>query len=157
MITIKFCVNLSVRLSDEFNKGFTRISINRLPHGHPSAIFLWHADGTGLMIRSEMHDIAERFEVGALIFSHAVATDSNAPLIDLPEEFSFDLKASKLVLSDQSVSAESGILLKGDHGGEIVILAGALPYALTVKAPFIIEAFEPEYDLSSYLREPMEP
>jgi hypothetical protein len=66
----------------------------------------------------------------------------------------------KLVVTDDAVDvkgveAESGIVLRSPSGGEITIVSGAFPYSISVKADFIHEEFQPEYDLAKYKRVPL--
>jgi hypothetical protein len=156
MSVISYRTSIPGRLADEFAQGFISMSLDRLPHGVPIAIFLWRADGTGLKIQSVMYDIAERLEIGALEFSRVTEKGRELPAFDLPEEFRVGVKAAKLVLSTSGVTADSGVLLRGSHGDELVMVAGAQPYTIAVKASFIRERFEPEYELSTYLQEPID-
>jgi hypothetical protein len=156
MTVIPYKISIPGRLADEFARGFKSISVERLAHGRPIAIFLWHADSEGLKVQSVMHDVAERFEVGALEFSRITGTVSEVSEFDLPGEFGVGLKASKLVLSTDGVTVESGIVLQGNRGNEMVLVAGAQPYTIAIKAPSVVEEFDPEYPLSKYSREPID-
>jgi hypothetical protein len=56
-------------LSAELIKPIAQISLQLDTHGRPMNATLWRTDGTGLRIQAEMHDVAERREVGVLKFS----------------------------------------------------------------------------------------
>jgi hypothetical protein len=165
VILIPFKIAIVGRLSDEFARGFRRISIERLAHKLAATVYLWRADGTGIRVQSEMHDIAGWIEVGSLVISHvdgpvnrtteSGACETETFEISLPSEFESGLSASKLVLSTQGKTVESGLFIESTSGSEIVLVAGAAPYTVAVKAPSVVEPFEPEYDLTEYSREPI--
>ena len=166
MKTIPYKTSVPGHLSDEFAHGFKRMSIERLVGKLTNTVYLWHADGTGLQVQSEMHDIIDWLEVGSLCFSHVSGAVSSASgsgyceivvsEINLPDEFGAGLKASKLVLSTHGIAIESGVVIKGAGGNEIILVAGAGPHTVAIKAPSVVEAFDPEYPLSEYSREPIE-
>ena len=60
-------------LFEELKRPITRISIEFAFHGKPVYVTLWRPDGTGLLIHSDMHDLAERREVGVLQFGRVFA------------------------------------------------------------------------------------
>jgi hypothetical protein len=95
-------------------------------------VTLWRSDGTGLRVRSEMHDVAERREVGVLRFSHVLAPASNASLMNVAPALNRELTVSKLIIEEAGTSAESGVILKGDDGDEMIIVAGVEPYCLAI-------------------------
>ena len=165
MKIIPYEVSISGHLSDEFARGFKSMSIERGTHNSIATVYLWHADGTGLKIQSRLHDIIDWIEVGALEFSRVTRAvsgvseigvcETEVTEINLPNEFGTGLKATKLVLSTHGIAVESGVVLESAGGNEIIIVACSAPYMVAIKAPFIAEAFEPEYDLSEYSREPI--
>jgi hypothetical protein len=165
MTIIPYKISIPGHLSDEFAQGFESMSIEKLVHKLVTTVYLWHADGTGLKVQSEMHDIAGWIEVGALKFSRVTGAVSGASesgvcetvvsKINLPNEFGTGLKASKLVLCTHGITIESGVVFENTGGNEIVLVAGAGPYTVAVKAPSVVDAFEPEYELSEYIREPI--
>lgn len=116
------------------------MSIRRLARKLTTTVYLWHADGTGLQVQSEMHDIIDWVEVGSLRFSRVIGTvsgvsesgvcESVVSEINLPNEFGAGLKASKLVLSTHGIAIESGVVIEGAGGNEIILVAGASPYTI---------------------------
>src|SRR3954463_15510225 len=150
MTRIPYKSSIPGRFSDEFARGFKRVSIKRAARNLPYAVVLWHLAGEGLKVQSVMHDIAERLEVGALEFSRITETVSETSEFDLSDEFGIGLNASKLVLSIDGATIESGVVLQGTRGNEILLVAGVSPYTIAIRAPFFTEPFEPAYPLSEY-------
>jgi hypothetical protein len=145
----------SASLATELARPLKQISVEFEPHGSPMFVTLWRSDGTGLRVRSEMHDVAERREVGVLCFSHALAPVSNATVIDVAPTFDCKLAVSKLLIEESGTSAESGVILMGDDGDQLIVVAGVKPYCLAVSGlPSAPSKFEPEYPLERYARVP---
>ena len=141
-------------LTRYLGRGSDRLSIVRVSDNlPPSAVILWRGDGDGLRIRSQMFDIRPRFEIGVLTF------DVVRPG---PIEFSLDVavtlgpprKIEKLVIAEDGVTAESGLILEDARGEHILVLAGASPYFLAIRAPGYSGEFQPEYPLDRYQRVP---
>jgi hypothetical protein len=143
-------------LSAELIKPLAQISLQLDTHGRPMNATLWRTDGTGLRIRSEMHDVAERREVGGLEFSYVSFPSEHETFIDVRSRFSSELMVSKLIIHESGTSAESGIAIKSTAGHEMLIVAGAMPYSLAVggvlSGPHI---FEPEYPIDLYKKVPI--
>jgi len=137
--------------------GISRVSIQADANGLPFAVTLWRQAEVGTRIESAMHDLAERVEVGVLS-----ATRVNAPLADevfveVPIEFAESLALTKLIIEVESSRLESGIMLTGRNGRELVIVAGAYPYSLAILGlSDALERFEPEYPLDAYKRRKFE-
>jgi hypothetical protein len=145
----------STSLAIELARPLKQVSVESEPHGWPMFVTLWRSDGTGLRVRSEMHDVAERREVGVLRFSHVLAPVSNATVIDVAPTFDRELTVSKLLIEESGTSAESGVILMGDDGDKMIIVAGVKPYCLAVSGlPSAPSNFEPEYPLDRYVRVP---
>lgn len=132
--------------------GVRRLSINTDIRDTPIAVTLWQGENTKLRIRSRMNDITERLEVGVLEFTRIRSWGANGPSIDLSKCFEKNLKIEKLIIVEQDVMAESGIALENPYGDQIVIVAGASPYTLAVRAPSYEKGFQPEYPLDHYRR-----
>jgi hypothetical protein len=119
--------------------------------GRPSSITLWRADDTGLRIQSEMHDLAERIEVGVLRFETVLAAYKDEQLGDASGAFNSELKALKMEITESGIIAESGFVLRTIEGLELIVLAGASPYFLWTSGVFTMrEEFKPEYPLKDY-------
>jgi hypothetical protein len=141
----------------ELTRPLSQVAIEFEPHGWPMFITLLHSDGTGLRVRSEMHDVAERREVGVLCFSYVPAPASTRPLIDVPQEFQSRLSVFKLVIEEAGTRAESGVILTAGSGKEITIVVGAKPYCLAIRGlQSIPEKFELEYPIERYARIPFD-
>lgn len=140
-------------LAQRLSRPIDRASVNIDEHGKPYAVTLWHSDGTGLRIRSRMCDIAERCEVGVLDFSIVTSAVKDEKTVSFPAAFYSGTKASKLVVSESGVNAESGLILESSDGQEIVIVAGVFPYSLAISClSSTPHGFEPEYPLETYTR-----
>jgi hypothetical protein len=140
-------------LASELGKPLKQLSVAFGPTVRPMSIDLWRPDGTGLRIRSEMHDVAERTEVGVLHFSFAPARGTDATILELPSSFCEQVAASKLLIEESGTTAESGVILSA--GGErITIVAAVGPYCLAVTGLKELQdvVFDPEYPLGSYKR-----
>ena len=73
--------------------------------------------------------------------------------IDVPDSFKRNVKTSKLVITDDGTTAESGIVLQASDGQEIIIVAGVYPYSLAISSvSFMPHGFEPKYPLDAYAR-----
>jgi hypothetical protein len=140
-------------LAAQLTVGVLRASSTTAAHLRPDSVTLWRSDGRGVRIRSRMHDLAERVEVGVLEFSMVGAAEEGEMSTILPTSFIGHLRVTKLVISESGTTAESGIVLKAGDGQEIIITAGAYPYTLAVKGIFSSpHAFEPEYPIEAYKR-----
>jgi hypothetical protein len=144
-------------LQIELTKPLKQISVECDSRGMPMRVTLWRTDGTGLQIWCQMHDIAERVEIGVLNFAY-VQTVRKSEVIAEAWAFKDEIAVYKLVIHELGTSAESGIALVAPTGEEIVILPNAFPYNLTVKGvPSLGFAFTPENSLDNYERVPFHP
>lgn len=117
----------------------------------PSELFLWHSDGSCLRIANQMHDLADRVEVGSLAFGDKGPSDNVRFEVDICANA---LLIEKLILVEKNVSIESGIAIKLAATRELVVVPGAYPYTLAIDGLFDEpHAFEPEYQMSRYRRE----
>jgi len=145
-----------VALDTELQKPLEKVFLH-IEHpawGGPTFVMLQRTDGSSLVVHSQMHDVAERREVGVLNFAygHDPANDDKA--IDLSQSFRGDIRVLKLVIEESGTTAESGVTLQAGSE-ELIIVAGAFPFTLAVggvsTAPI---NFEPEYPLGRYTRAP---
>lgn len=117
----------------------------------PSALFLWHADGSYLRIANQMHDLANRVEVGSLAFGDKGPSDKAEFEVDICVN---PLRVEKLILLERNVCVESGVAIELAATRELIVVPGAYPYTLAVDGLFEgPHAFEPEYQMSRYRRE----
>jgi hypothetical protein len=115
-------------------------------------VTLWRSDGTGLRTFSQMHDVAERREVGVLNFERVSAPRPDERVVDVAS-FQNEIVVSKLIIHESGTTAESGVMLKARNGDEIVMVAGAYPYSLAVLGVVSMpHIFEPEYSMDLYTR-----
>lgn len=137
-------------------QGISRVSIKADANGLPFAITLWHGLTGGTRIESEMHDLAERVEVGVLSATRVSSPAETEESLEVPIEFSGHLRLEKMFIDVQLHRLESGIALISQNGSELVVVAGAYPYSIAIRglgdAP---HRFEPEYPLGTYLRFPV--
>jgi len=140
----------------ELAKPFTKMSIRCMNYGQPMSATLWRQDGTGLEISSEVHDVAEKREVGNLLFAlkHEISeVDSFFPENVYPSPLSAmkDLTVVKLTIFESGSSAEGGVLLTDEDGKSIAILTAAYPYCIATKGVSPeMDKFASEYDLDKY-------
>jgi hypothetical protein len=142
-------------LAAELSKPIKRVSVEFvIPNVGPNSVALWRSDGTGLRLRTEMHDVAVKREVGVLNFEDVSALLPRETLLDVAL-FQDPIVVSKLLIHESGTIAESGVVLKASSGCEIVIVAGACPYSLAVLGVASMpHLFEPEYPIDLYTRAP---
>lgn len=143
-------------LAVEVTKPIRQVSIEFEPHGRPMYITLWRPGGSGLRVHSEVHEIAERMEIGVLRFGHFKSPSGSEAMLPIAPEFNQQVDAFKLVVHESGVTAESGILLRARNGSEISIVAAAFPFMIAVSGvvqrPHI---FEPGYPMEDLERLPI--
>jgi hypothetical protein len=71
-------------LTDELAQPIARLSLEFAFHGRPVYVTLWRPDGTGLLVHSDMHDLAERIEVGVLQFGRVFAPEAQEIIVETP-------------------------------------------------------------------------
>lgn len=99
-----------------------------------------------------MHDISDRVEYGVLEFEPALGNGGGKTLMDLPDDLRLGSAVAKLVLTDDEVVCESGFVVRGGLGSELIVVAGAYPYTLAVSVAGLPGPFEPEFPLDKYDR-----
>jgi hypothetical protein len=152
MGTIPFGWGETELLSSELAKPISRLSIEST-NGRLVYVTLWRPDGTGLLVHSEMHGVAERREVGILQFGSVHEIEPQESVIEVPAAFRQHLRVKKLVIRESEVECESGVLFQQPSGEEIIILAGVSPYSLAVHGVTLPGyTFQPEYSLEQYSR-----
>lgn len=155
--TLTYGWRLLSPLAVEVTKPIRMVSIESFgPLAMPHLLTLWRLDGSGLRVHAEMHDIAERMEIGVLCFEHLGSPSGSEVMLPIASEFDQQVDAFKLVVNESGVTAESGILLRSRNGNEIAIVAGAFPCTIAIKV--VIEQpriFEPEYPMEDYERLPI--
>jgi hypothetical protein len=121
-------------------------------HGRPMLLALLREDGSGIRVSSQMFDIAKWTEVGILEFDLVRSSQlTDGQIFELPEKFEAPITATKLTIVESEVMAESGIILTGQNGSEIIVLAGVYPYTIAVQGIIDLpHVFEPEYPLVDY-------
>jgi len=144
-------------LTEECMKGFSSISLEKASHGRPVFIYLWHENGLGIKIQCVMHDLDSRLEVGSLIFKKTENNYNSLVVINLPNCFNGKLKLEKLLYVDENSIVESGVAMTTSTGEEMVIVSGAFPYTIEISIAGFNQDFEPEYPLTTYKRELINP
>jgi len=123
-----------------------------------SSLTLWRRNGVGIRIQSQMHDVAERLEVGVLTFKLVGAGFLGERTVILPKEFDAPITVMKLLKEEAGSTLESGVILKAANGSQIIVVAAASPCNIAIQG--VIDdlpcIFEPEYSLESYKIVPME-
>jgi hypothetical protein len=144
-------------LAAELSKPIRHVSVGLvIPNDGPRFVTLWRPDETGLRLYTEMHDVAERREVGVLNFERVSAPRPNETIADASAAFQGRIAVSKLIIHESGKSAESGVILKAANDDEIIIVAGAFPYQLAILGVLSLpHMFYPEYPIDRYERVPM--
>ncbi|GAB3447359.1 hypothetical protein GCM10027320_40880 [Massilia solisilvae] len=99
-----------------------------------------------------MHDVAERIEVGVLVFELVAEKNAQDLSLRVPDSFKRSHLVEKLLIDVDGVTAESGVLISTANGDVLVAVAGAYPYTVTFFATGLPGNFEPEYPLEKYRR-----
>ena len=143
-------------LAAELSKPIKQVSVAAgITKSGPRFATLWRPDETGLRLYTQMHDVAERREVGVLNFEQVSAPQPGEMIADVASAFQGEIAVSKLIIHESGTSAESGVILKASNGDEIVIVAGVHPYSLAVLGVLSIpDIFHPEYSIDRYTRAP---
>ena len=121
----------------------------------PLNVTLWHSDGRGIQIFSEMFDVAYREEVGILTFE--LVSEMHEAEVEI-EVQPFDvIGVSKLTTVEANGEvAESGVVLQRSAGKPLTIVASVGPCHLAIDGlvgwPLM---FEPEYSIETYSRSPL--
>jgi hypothetical protein len=92
-------------------------------------------------------------EVETPHFKHCRTSETEPTVSPLPGEWLEIVNMEKIIFDCESFSAECGISLSNEIGGEFNISAGAFPGALALRAPFVNMEFEPQYDVAACRRE----
>ena len=88
-------------LAAELRKPIKQISVEFvIPNSGPRFVTLWRPDETGLRLFTEMHDVAERREVGVLHFEQVFALGPSEVITDLPSVFQGENVVFKLVIHE---------------------------------------------------------
>jgi hypothetical protein len=143
-------------LPAELRRPIKQVSLEfPIPNTGPNSVTLWRSNEDGLRLCTEMHDVAERIEVGVLNFKQVSSHRTDERIADVASAFQSEIAVSKLIVHESGTSAESGLILKASNSDEIVIVAGAYPYSLAVLGvPPMPHIFEPEYQIGHYMRVP---
>src|SRR5262249_49349021 len=122
------------------------------------SLLLSREDGTGLRIAPQMHDVADRFEIGTLEFHREASPPTSGPTerIGLPIGLRNISQINKLVVVEPTVEAESGLEVVGSSGETMIVTAGAYPCTLSIHWPGYARFDQPEYPLEQYRRSPIE-
>jgi hypothetical protein len=157
MSDLSFVWATPASLAAELRKPIKQISVGcGITDSGPRFATLWRSDGTGLRLYTEMHDVAERREVGVLNFEPVTVPRPDETIADVESAFQGEIAASKLIIHESGEAAESGLILKAGSGEEIIVVAGAYPYSLAVGGVLSMpNIFHPEYPIDRYVRVPM--
>ena len=90
--------------------------------GRPAVQFLWHLEGTCLRIANQMHDLADRLEVGSLVFGDTGPTARAECEVDIGAD---TLRVEKLIPVEENTHIESGIAIQLSATQELIVLPDA--------------------------------
>jgi hypothetical protein len=124
------------------------------------AVELDFADGSCLVVESDVFQPRERFELGYLIFTSTPLQESEIgdrfiESFEVPNAFRLPLGIESLTSVDaqnDSIRSESGVALKYAKGADLIIAAAAFPITITIRADYLTETFDPECDIESCRR-----
>jgi len=125
MNSLSFVWAEATPLAAELSKPIRRVSVEfENANFGPVSATLLRPDGTGLRLYSQVHDVAEKIEVGVLNFERVSAPGPSETIVEVAPAFHHEIAVSKLVIFESGTSAESGVVLRANNGEEIVIVAG---------------------------------
>jgi hypothetical protein len=138
-------------IAEALRCGVTGYATNESVIGPPATLWLRLGNGQLLRVGVEMHDLLGWEEIGTLTFE-IVGSQGVPEMVDVPVAW-LDVQAvQKLVYVSEECEAESGLTLRTTNGETLTILPGAEVYTLAIEAPFYPKPFNPENDLSVYVR-----
>jgi hypothetical protein len=111
------------------------------------------------LISMDMIDLEERLEVGRLYFECIPADYQPDVRIQLPTSLQQITNVQVLVISVNETDIDSGLIIHGKSGSQILILPGACPHTIEVRiTPDLLKLpeFAFEYPFDQYLRRPIE-
>ena len=115
-----------------------------------SSVTLWHFEGKGVRVSSQMQDVAEKLEVGVLSFGFVDRILPNETVVEANPIF-LPQRGSKLQICEAGISLESGLDLSFDRGRELRIVPAAFPFFLAVSGTGVPAGESvPEYPLENY-------
>jgi len=127
-----------------------RISIERADHQKCARITLWHEAAEGVQIWSQMHDVAERLEIGVLSFASVSAGNVNEIISEFPRPLA-PKQVWKLLIEKNGTVLESGVRFLFADACELVILPADFPFFLSILGNCVpVTNPRPEYDLDEY-------
>jgi hypothetical protein len=154
-LLLPFLWNGSTSLRSELTKPLQRLSLIEGFDERFMAITLWRLDGTSLTISSQMHDIADKVEVGQLCFELASDPEENQITVDLPPSFQNSIHPFKLTGHECGSEYESGLTLRTDADENLTILTADFPFKLVILGSTkIAPKGVPEYSLEYYVEAP---
>ena len=127
---------------------------DRRPGRDPGMVYVQRdiaVDGSILQIQAKVTEAESWYEVGTLVFEKiAEKAKSEHIHVPLPESWLDVRLVDMLVLECEKFTAESGVCFRNGDGEKFIILPGAFPYSLAIKAAFYPEKFYPEYEIDQY-------
>jgi hypothetical protein len=152
---LSFAWTGATSLAAELRKPIEQVSLE-FHHEIPMFITLWRSDGTGLRVFSQMHDVAERREVGVLNFKQVSERHAEQSVTQVPISFQGKIAAFKLTIHESGTTAESGVILKAANDDEITIVASVSPHLIAICGISAFpDVFKPEYPIENYMRVPI--
>lgn len=157
---LRFGFTGSRTLLEELTDPFVEVTVTLDRVRTPTKLVLWRHDDTGIAIWAEMHDVAERIEVGVLNFAATSRTEQSLPdgywetAETFPAKpFSGQFSISKLAVDESGYLCESGLVVTPNEGEDLFIVADAFPCHIAVLGLDGLNSnSRAEYNLSSYKR-----
>lgn len=136
-------------------KGLKAYAVESAPNGAVMSVQLFVSDESVVIVRSVQTTLnaGEWEEVDTLEFKHLRTSQRALAALPLPDVWLEIVSMEKIIFETEGFSAECGVSLSNQIGGEFIIAAGAFPGALALQAPFVNMEFEPQYDVAACRRE----
>jgi hypothetical protein len=120
-------------LVDALKRPLESISLMLDKHGKVETVAFWADRANGVRVHSNMHDVAERVEVGVLSFELTSQTAEGEQLVQFDHLLTPYL-VSKLTVLESGKVLESGLDLRFSDGQEFLVVPSDFPCFLAVKA-----------------------
>jgi hypothetical protein len=137
---------------------FHRLAVRFINARILASVVLWWPDGTAVEIQSDMVDITDTLEIGVLHFSavRKLNAGHSEQFFDVSPRFTEKFTASRLLIKESGITAESGIAFESNNGKRVIVVAGSIPFTLAVLGiSDTLKQFQPEYELGGYAQKPL--
>lgn len=118
------------------------------------SIIYYLVNNTILRVQAKLVTVGSWHEIGTLTISSVQEPNAIANMIPMPVSWSVVPRVEKLVLEEDAFVADCGLAIYNSANEQLLILPGAFPHTVEIAMPFFSADFNPEYDVTTYVRSP---